>query len=450
MRHIYTFIALLCVLPWASAHGQRTPQGVYLDSRDPWILAPQRLVNRQLDLQLDQTQQSGRTLSRRLPEDFNLAADAHSALRFALPGEEPGTYHGLYVFDVYSRVAPFKGLEVGFNPTFYNPSASAGYRRESLVRSGLSIFIEHPLTHIDGDPLIGRALIHDLGPVTLGRGLFLEDWPVEGNAGGLYWRGWSLDQMMLGRTIWDNDDVLVLSGGAFDRTITLNMMHWLFSTRRPSTLMSLAGGGAPTSWWGLGAEVGINLRTQAIAALWRSDLRHKWGDRASVHLGYQGRHYGATVSPNRNYAFTSLEFNPPWREYGYVTNAAEFMDAATLFPQWSHTLMFEGSLRMIQRLSFFTDIEGFYRWAGTAPDASRTFRSRADGTPLPGRTLRWFHRLGLNWQPWAGKPHRIRSMVVNKQVIDRSLGVVKPAYTHYLHRRFLFESVWALEVEVRL
>ncbi|MFN3202020.1 MAG: hypothetical protein ACE366_26680 [Bradymonadia bacterium] len=437
-------IVLMCALT-SIAHGRAS---VYLDGRDHWIIRPLTPVNHQLRLQLDQPEAQQRAFADMQHDRVAFASDGHMGMRLQLLDGSPGRYHGFYVANTFAEARMLEGLHLNINPTFYNPSASDGYRLSARIQTGIALHAEGTLTEIDGDPLQMRALLHDLGSVTIGEGLFLEEWLSEGNAVGLRWRHFALDQMMIGRALWPSDDLYSIALSAFDRAITLSALAWLYALK-PHPLVSLSGDFPITSWWRTSAEVGLNTRHGAWAALLRTDLRGQWGHRFKAHLCYQGRFYEARVAPLDQVVPTSVEFNLPWREYGYVTNAAEFMGAAAEHTQLTHSLMVEGRLRLLGTLSLFTDVEGIYRWADTSALAVTRFHRLPDDTPLPGESLRWFYRAGLSWRPWPAAPHRLKTMVFNKHVIDPSTYPFEIRYTTEW-ARFLRAPAWALEVEVWL
>lgn len=453
----------LGLLSGGAAQGQMPPeapptpmgQRPYLDGRDHWILRSRRLINHQLDLQLAQPDQRGRALADRRAEGLPFAADAQSGLRFPVLGGAQGQYHGFYLADLYGGVTVLDGISISFNPSFYHPSASDGYRLTSRVKAGLGIYLEAPLTEIDGDPLIGRALVHDLDRLTFGEGLMLQMWPLEGNAAGLYWRGFSIDQYMIGRSLWPSDDIYALTFGALDRLITLNALYWFFGRHGeeydhpPSVMLSASAHTPEETWWRLGAEWAVNASRQRWAAMIRGDIQIRdWGP-LTVHLGQQLRYYQGRFSPQRAFYPTQALFNLPWREYDYVTNAAEFMDGASDFAQIAWTTMIEARLAVTDRLMIFGDAEGLWRKA--EPDEARPYFyiERADGTPLPGESMRWFYRGGLTWRFWADRPHRLRTFLTNKQINDTNMMTLLNE-PNVVSRRFFFATVWALELEVRL
>ncbi|MFN3197592.1 MAG: hypothetical protein ACE366_04080 [Bradymonadia bacterium] len=465
MRRLPASLLLLlsacAVLSHSRAHAQQSgasadlAPSIFLDGRDRWTLFEQRLLNRRLYDQLTVPSQSHRLSPQTLPERFTMAADGLTGFRLNLtPGGELPHFHGYFILDTFLALRAFEALEVNLNLVTFNPSASDGYRFSSDLISGLGLHASGTLAQIDGDPLEGEAVLFDLDTVTLGAGLWVEQLPLEGNAGGLKWRHWSLTQVMAGRIMWPDDDLYSLTLGALDGRVKLHYMAWLQSAATENSQLVGASVDLPFGAFRVAAEYGVKVSNTTSdvdafpqAAMLRLDWRQRAlaGGRLDLHLGQQFRYYGAGSGPRRTPRETTTGPQLPWREQTYVTHPYEFLSISPDYDQRSYTAMGEVRWRFARHWSLMAQGEYWLRLVEQGSDGPIRVSSLPRGDRFPGVFHDFYYRAGLNWQLWYGLPHLARIHVSNKQV--HSL-IFDAAFQ--VQRRFIYDPALIFEVEVNL
>jgi hypothetical protein len=195
---VATCVAWLAHVPQLFA----APPNIFWDGRDPYTLLDRHPVDRQVLAQRNAQPE------RRIPTaDWLVAlADLSIGTQQAWTGGAQTRFHGYFVADTYVGALIAPGLEGNLNMLVLNPSASDGYRVSSAVVPGFTLHARYPLPRIAGSPLRLDVLGTDLGWVTIGRGLLLEQTPLEGVMAGLSWRDVQGRYMFAGRGLWEGDD----------------------------------------------------------------------------------------------------------------------------------------------------------------------------------------------------------------------------------------------------
>lgn len=433
---------------------RRVPgEALFLDGRDAWTLMDQRLINRRLSEQIGQ--QQGRMSPAWLKGPLTLAADAQTGYRIAPPGAgERDHFHGYYILDAFATLEVTDGLEVSFNALWFNPSASDGYRASSDLLTGLTMHLDGELARPGGTPLIGEFIGFDLDQVTIGQGLLIERLPIEGNAAGLRWGSWTLDQVMVGRALWQDDDVYALTLGALDRRVELTFFYWLTDSAAEGAALFTGAVDLPlTDHSRLGLEYGLRpdspneapggLSHAGMARLdWRRD--DLLGGRLQMHVGYQFRAYLEGFSPQQELTETSAVPQLPFREDAYVTHSLEYLSIGSQYDQWSHTGMFEMRAALTPRLWWVGQAEGLLRAVedGDAGPPRVVFTSRDQRVPGVLRDLFW--RAGLEWRLFRDRPGRFNAFVTDKQINSGFFPQI-PA-----QRRFRDAAAFVFELEMYL
>jgi hypothetical protein len=408
---------------------------VLADGRDQWTLLDRHLVNRQLFEQIradDQWFRLGRNL-----DPLAVAADARIGTQQTLDSGMQSRFHGFYVLNTFGAVRPLDGIDANLNLTLLNPSASDGYRSSSQLHAGFALHGYYDLDFGASGPLKLDVFGTDLGLVTLGRGLLLEQWQSEGEAATARFQSFELRQTFIGRALWQNDDVIALALRGFDNRAEISVVRWQFD----ETPMSLvAGQPAPppgpivrsaanffgasvdmpfTKTLRAAAEYSGRFRDGALrsAALGRIDFLDRDLAGISLHLGYSFRYYEAGFGPRERFDPPTTSYNVPDLEDVYVTNSFEYFGISEYFHQWSHTAMVEAIVPIFPILKVVADGEYFVRFASDRNTLPRVVYLEDWGL-FPGSAGRLFYKAGLRLEPFRGLPHRLDVMVTNKQVVS--------------------------------
>jgi hypothetical protein len=438
---------------------------VWAPGQDAWTLQPRKLVNRDLLRQVEVEPFRVRPTR----EPVTVAADVAVGAEVARRLEDLSRYHGFFVLDAYFELQVADDLAIDLNLEAFNPSASDGYRVSSQVLPGLALTLDHELATVAGSPLRVHLVAPDLDLVTIGRGLLMEETPLEGFAVGAGWRELEARVLFGGRAFWGDDDFLSTTLCAQSCSYGFTWVRWLTETQ-PSAL-DYPGGIVPVqgqhdTGYGrtlqadyltafgqhvvgerlrLAAEYGLRLdqpRRQGVLARvdWLAlGLKRGW----SVHLGYQFRFYGRGFGPRATLATPTTIPELPYREWAYATNAYEYLGVSSLYTQWSHTVMAEAEVPVSGVALLFAQGELWWR-ALQAPAGVSEAVWLSDFGRAPGAGAELFYRAGLRLLPWSGRAHRLSAFVTNKLVTSRQLAQ-QPAAS-----RFTQSTVLALQAEVFL
>ncbi len=437
-RLVFVLASLLSAAP-ARAGDARRP---YADDRDHFTLLDQHLLNRDLKLQLDSPEQQFRLGNRW--NDFAAAGDLAIGGQVT-PGDSAQTrFHGYYLADTYLAVRALEGLEANLNVLWFNPSASDGYRVSSQVSAGLGLHAYYTFDRVLGDHLRVDLLGTDLGWVTTGAGLLLEQTPLDGVRASGSWREFSLDWMYGGRALWPDDDFITTTLSFLGKTLELRLLQWQQShatTATPLTELRLER--RVTTAWFVGASSDLSFAERfhlaaeyaahvddryKSALLARADVLSRDLFWLAVHAGYQFRWYEDGFGPRDTLSAPSLPFSVPRREDQYATNSFEYLGISSDYEQWSHTLMGELRLRPFWPFELFVESEFWLRYAA-ARNGPRVIYT-PDGFRAPGRELQVFYRSGLSVYPWRDYPHRLNAFLTNKQ-IQSGVAVSEPVIRRY-------------------
>jgi hypothetical protein len=426
-------------------------ESVFADGRDNYTLLERHLVNRQLADQLeDQPYRLGRASGR-----LTFASDLAIGTQQTLDAARQSRFHGYFLADLFAATPVVYGLDANLNLLLFNPSASDGYRVSAEVRPGFALHLTQELGAIDGAPLVANVLGPDLGWVTLGKGLLLEQTPAEGVVLDLSWQGVGVRNTYVGRALWADDDVIATSLRVLGGLAEIMLVDWkthhydLYADRELEAMRSA---------WYLSAALDLPLgrgfrvageyavrRRQGTpgAALGRIDYVARGSSWLSVHTGYQLRWYGARFGPRPELVPPSSVFNTPYQEDVYATNSFEYLYLSEWFEQLSHTLMLEVHARLGPYLDLFAEAE---EWARHAAGHGTEYPVLygPDGFRAPGNLLRLYYRTGVSLLPFTGLPHRLSAFVTNKQVRS-GYASSEPVW-----RRFDPGTFWALELEAWL
>ncbi len=395
------------------ARGERV---VVADNLDRYNLFKRRLFDRQLFEQLAQPGQRYR-LGRKW-ETVAFAVDGSVATTQVLDGEFT-RYHGYFLFDTFAALRSPYGVDFNLNLTLTNPSSSDGVRVSSAALPDGSL---HFYQDLNWGGQKGRLDLMgiDLGTTTLGNGLILEQWPVEGAFGNLALGDFYLRHYFAGRVFWDDDDLFTLQAGALGGNVELMLLGWKFTRHDPSVAWYLdASYKLPLldERFQFSAEYAANLRARPRhGLLLRGDTRDQFAG-TRWHLGYQFRWYQRGFGPLRDLEAPSTNFNLPYREEQYANNSFEYFGVSELYEQWSHGVMAELEVPLGCFFQLFGQgevIAGYARDDAGSAQLVRLPRGRV----LPGAWLDGYYRAGLRHYPWRDMPHRLSMWFSNKQVMS--------------------------------
>jgi hypothetical protein len=425
-RHSIAWLAC-CLVLGGPARAEELPS----DGRDRYTLFDRHLQTRQLRLQLKQPDQRFR--NRRGDRSLLYAGDFSIGTQQTYGYGSQTHFHGFAIADTFVSLRLVRGLEVTLNVLAFNPSASDGYRVSAVVKPGIAIDAEADLFHIAGKPLHLAVTGTDLGVITLGEGLLLEQTELEGVAGWLDYGDIRFSYLYGGRALWGDDDLIRQELSFFGHRLRFMLVQWqtLFQLSDPARGVAFANivERKDVSHYAdvtLDLPLPLGFRTAfeyalrfrdppRSGALLRADWLRRDLGRLDVHLGYQFRFYQHGVSP-RNFAlFPTLPRSFPYQEDAYVTNPFEYLGISEDFEQWSHTLMLETRVELWRWLELFGYTE---LWQRTASPFSRPATNVAtrEGFEAPGQRLSAYYSAGLTCYPWPSKPHRADVFVTNKQV----------------------------------
>ncbi len=425
---------------------------IYSDGRDHFNLLDRRLVNRQLFEQLQRPEQWYRI--GRNWDNVAFAVNGSTGSQQTPFGGEQSRFHGWYLLDSYAALRPFAGFDANLNLLMLNPSASDGFRVSSQINAGVALHYRNSDIYIAGRPLQVDILGSDLGLVTYGQGLLLEQWPIEGEMVGVAFDDFYLRHSFAGRGIF-NDDMITLAAGWLDGQLELFATHWLIDHRRysaagveigqenwPSWYLNVSGFFELDEMARVSAEYSRKVDTGKNAALARADLMSKtsWFE---VHGGYQFRYYQQGFGPARELMNATSIFNTPYAEDRYVTNAFEYLGLSSEFEQWSHSVMLETTVPVAFGLSVFGAQEYWVRFLDDRQGSAIQLHLPDEGT-APGRIRQYYYSAGLRFHPWRQLPHRLQLFITNKQVSSRDM-VTDPN-----SRRFDPGDYIVLELEAEL
>ncbi|HEV8248105.1 MAG TPA: hypothetical protein VGP93_20160, partial [Polyangiaceae bacterium] len=232
-------------------------RAIYADDRDRFTLLDQHLLNRQLFLQLDNEEQGYRLGGGW--DRVALAGDFDVGGQVTPDNSRQSRFHGYYLADTYLALRALEGLEANLNVLWFNPSASDGYRVSSQVSAGLALHGYYTFTRVLGEHLRVDLLGTDLGWVTTGAGLLLEQTPLEGVRAGASWREFSVDWMYGGRALWQDDDYITSTLSFLGRALELRLVQWQKSRTAAVTATGLTVQPPITTAWFVGASSDLSF-----------------------------------------------------------------------------------------------------------------------------------------------------------------------------------------------
>ena len=421
---------------------------VYGDGRDPWTLFTPKLVNRNLAEQLeDQPLRLGRNLGA-----FSAAADLSVGAQVRTARALQSRFHGYFVADTFASVKLGSWLDANLNVTATNPSASDGYRLSSFVLPGLSLHLHPALPPLLGDEVRLDFLAPDLDLVTVGRGLLLEQVPLEGYRGGIRWKGFELSTVYAGQLYFTDDDFQTVILSALNGRVGALATWWdLPASSAPdaprvnSYYLGLFGELPLRSDLRLAAEAEARLTAGKLrpGALVRADFLSRDLGRWQVHGGWQFRYYARGFTPQALDERPATSPSLPYREEAYVTNTFEVLDLSRYYDQWSHTAMLEVRLRVVGPVSAVADLEGWLRFVADPGVLPRVVYAEGLGR-VPGVVPSLAYRAGLEVRIDKPVPFRALALFTNKTV-NSSGWITEP-----VEQRFSRAPLLLLRLEASL
>lgn len=433
---------------------------VRADGRDAWTLLDRHLVNRQLFEQIrtpTELYRLGRSL-----DPLAAAADVRIGTQQPVDESHQTRFHGFSVFNTFGAVRPFYGVDANLNLTILNPSASDGYRVSAQVLAGIGLHGYYDLDLGVRDPVKLDVFGTDLGLVTLGRGLLLEQTPSEGEIASARFRGFEIREAFIGRALWPNDDVILVALRGLDDKLELSFVRWQFKESAPveavTPVSPAPSSGVRTSvdtsfrsashYVGASLDVPFtdslraaveyqgNLRDGGLknAVLARGDFLDRDILGLGLHLGYQFRFYDAGFGPSRVLRAPTMRYAVPDFEDIYVTNPFEYFGISEYYRQWSHTVMAEAIVPIFPILKLVLNGEYLLRFAAD-PNPTERVVFQQDWGFFPGKTDHLYYKVGLRVEPWRGLPHRVSVMLTNKQVAS-GISVTDVQTTRFEHGNF--------------
>ncbi|MCB9540459.1 MAG: hypothetical protein H6704_29935 [Myxococcales bacterium] len=432
MRWFVTAAVLLpCLLaPAAHAAPRQDPEALrellVAIPWDPWSLLDHRLAPRRLPEQLAVPGQAHRLMAG--SERFVAAADGLVSTQVPRYAQPVAIWHGYFLLDTFVAARPHEVLDVTLNLVAYQVTASRGYRSATEVEPGLTLHL-----HDDLGPVRADLFTLDLGALTLGRGLLLEETYVEGAMARLALGPWWLRFTVAGQVYWQLDDLFITTVGW--RGVELSYLAWPQDTfARTSHHFTLAGDvpGLPPALR-LGLEAALRMPQDDLGPRGAAMVRADWlPDRlgpVELHLGYQARIYqqgfGARGSDP---LLPTVRASLPWREDTYLTNAFDALQPSVYVHQWWHTGMFEGIYHLTDWWALRTELEArarFFRDVQRPPRPIPLYQGLVDGPGplLPDPVYELAYRAGTELKPLANAPHRFRLWFANKyNSTEASLG----------------------------
>jgi hypothetical protein len=413
---------------------------IFWDGRDPYTLLDHHPIDRQV---VDQrTAQPDRLLPS--SDRFAALADVGIGTQQPVLDGQQTRFHGWFVADTYlGAVIVPNGLEANANILMLNPSASDGYRESAAIVPGVALHAHFAPFRLGGDPVRFDALGTDLGPLTIGRGLLLEQTPVEGVMAGVTWRDAQLRYVYAGRALWDDDDFIAGALSLFGGRAELTLADWQRAT---------GVGTITTTWYAtaaldqpigqglrLAAEVAARADGPAPAALVRLDyVAPKSALPIALHSGYQMRVYAHGFSPRADLTPPTWRWNTPAQEDVYVTNPIEYYALARDYDVWSHTLVLESRAKLGRGFELFGAAEELLRIAYLRTEAPARIASDV-------KTLELFYRAGVRFFPWEGLRHRASFLFTNK-LIETGNTVTTPIVERFTPH----PAAWLLTLDAYL
>ncbi len=440
--------------PLTTSTASSADDGVYADGRDHWALLRLSTVNRNLDSPDNAPGQSGRLF---LDQGrFSGLVDGTIGYQTPFRGEQT-RWHGYFVFDMYVGVQVIEQLELNLNLTIFNPSASDGYRTSADILPGFTIHL-HETFSVAGSPLRIDIVGFDLDVVTTGVGLFFEQLPVEGWMIGARYRGYELRLTWAGRALFSDDNFLFAAATMLDGRLGVTYTSW-FGDLSTSELdpNDVALDAFHAVYVGAFTDIeifdGVRLAAEYAARIDQGEVRSAamarldWratgdiGVPIDVHIGYQARLYLSQFGPRSIQVAPTQAPNTPRRENIYVTNSFEYFEYTPFFDQWSHTGMFEVSVRPLPQWRLYGHAEVWHR-ASEAAVPRVTYNQRFGR--LPGVHNELFYRVGIEFFPWSQWPHRMTVYATNKAVV--AVTDVRDALPNrFDHRDFVYiEGIFQL------
>lgn len=436
----------MATLPLLAALLAAAPQigAIYDDPRDRYTLLTPHLINRELFAQLESPVQDfrfGRDLGW-----LAVAADVNVATQQSTGTNPQSRFHGFFVFDGFIAVRPVEFVDLNLDLVLLNPSASDGFRLSSQIYTGVALHLHYDEWRLAGRRVEIDGLGIDLGPVTLGRGLLVEQIPLEGETIGIAWGDFYFRHLFGGRVFWSDDDLIAFALGALDGRVELQFVRWQFVSEpvNPAAhYVTFALDWPINEWSGFAAEYSARLRdTLETAGMVRFDATFGAPFGEGLHVGWQSRYYGRGFGPRTTSEAPTLVFNTPYREDTYVTNSFALFDVAPLFDQWSHTLMVEARVELFEHVYLSGAGELLVRVLDNPAGEKRV--AYVDGHRAPGWWAELYYRVGFEIRPWSELPHRINAYFTNKQVSSAD-NVVDP-----VRRRFADGDFVVIGAEVFL
>ncbi len=403
---------------------------LYADGRDPHSLFSPKLLNRQLHLQLKE--EPSRLSHRVGSEWFSFAVDFTMGTQ--LPPGQQTRFHGFFVSDGYVELRPVEGVELDLNLVMLNISASDGYRFSTYLFPGAALHLYVDAFDIDGIPLRIDFLGPDLDLVTIGKGLLLEQTPLEGEQISLTWGDIELRHVFGGKIFWP-DNLVTAALDFFQGSAGILYSLWFsdsnffdpqsslgfrpFGDRDPYTSHHLGvyGSYEVLPELTLTGEYSAKLfeGTPKSGLLLRADWSGELFEDCQAHLGYQFRYYQRGFGPNVNLNETTTSPILPYREQVYATNSFEYFGVSKYFDQWSHSMMAELEYRPWEHVVLTAAVEYFFR-AASDPEVHDKIIIHPLYGRLPGITELTYYRLGFEVYPWAEEQHHLSFLFTNKLV----------------------------------
>jgi hypothetical protein len=422
------------------ASASATAQQLYGDGRDSWTLFEQKLINRQLDQQLDPRYRLGTQL-----DPFTVAADVWVGAQVAANAGDLSRFHGFFVGDTFGQARLGSWIDVDLNLTLTNPSASDGYRLSSFVLPGLALHVHHDLFDLGGTPVHFDFVAPDLDLVTTGEGLLVEQLPAEGYRVALAWRDWKVEAIFDGQAYFADDDYTTLQvtalggrlgaqGTVWDLPSALDPKNGLPDYTSPTKYVGYTG---LFGHWPLFEHARVAAEVAArfdrglarYAGLVRLDWLRRHFDRFDLHVGYQFRYYGKHFTPQLLDEEPHTSPSLPYREEAYVTNAFEYYYLSREYDQWSHTGMLEVRARVWRRLTLVGELEEWLRYV-VDPDPLARVAYATPTDRVPGVVPRVYYRAGVEWA--FQEQGRFRGMLLlTNKTVNSDLDIAVPVATRF-------------------
>ncbi len=419
---LYTVVGASLFTAARSVAAEGAPQGPVDDGRDHYTLFYRHPVNRELAAQLqapDESYRLGRAAGRwAFAADLSLGSE-----QAATPATTQARFHGFYLVDTYLSAHLLDGLEANLNMLLFNPSSSDGYRLSAQIATGFALHGWLDLATLGSRRLRLDVFGTDLGWVTVGVGLLVEQVPLEGATARLSWEPVDLTYTFAGRVFWDDDDLSRLELSVLHRRLGLTWVDWRVTDqslagalpRRNAQFLGAYADVPLPRGFRVAAEVALRPREgHESGALLRTDYLGRPSPLLLLHAGYQFRWYQRAFGPRSQVVQPTVPFNTPQQEDVYATNSFEYLSLTPLDDQWSHTVMVEGRARPEARLQLFAQSELWLRYASSS---NGVVAFTPQGCSTPGHCSQLLYSAGVTARPWERFPHRLNAFITNKQVL---------------------------------